>query len=106
MSGESVVNKRKILLWSLLGLLPVLLMLAQECVHAYSSAVRDNLLKSRDALLDQQAQLERTDSALAGKIKDMQNQRATINMYLKDIDRSLRDLDIALQNQDYAQRRR
>lgn len=96
----------KRLTFTLLLTLSLAVFIAVACVNAYTSAVRDNLMKSRDALLDQQAQLERTDSALAGKIRDMQNQRATINMYLKDIDRSIRDLDMALQNQDYAARRR
>lgn len=71
---------------------------------AYTSAARTNLLKSLEALRDQRSQLERVDGELDAKIRDLQKQQSTIDIYLRDIDRSIKEIERTLNAQDSAVR--
>jgi uncharacterized protein HemX len=63
---------------------------------AYSNQIQNNLLKSRDLLLDQRNSLNRAYTDTGNKIAELQRLQNTIRNYLQDNDRSLRDVDYAL----------
>ena len=65
---------------------------ASSLTPAYSS-----LQRSRDALLDQRRYLQSEADRLAAKIADLQRQQDTVNSYLRDNDRALRDVESAMQ---------
>lgn len=65
-------------------------------VHAYSTDVRNNLNKTRDALLDQRTHLQERYDAISRRIAELNQQLDVINSYLKDTDRNIRDVDDAL----------
>jgi len=67
---------------------------------AYNSAARNSLLRSRDQVADQRAQLERAYRDVDRKMQELQQQKMTLYRYLQDCDRSIRDLDHALSAQD------
>lgn len=71
---------------------------------SYSSGARDSLLKSRDQVADQRAQLQSAYSDIDRKIDELQKQKFNIGQYLQDCDRTLRDIDKALSAQDAAYR--
>lgn len=71
---------------------------------AYSSAARNSLLRSRDQVLDQKAQLERAYTDIDRKIAELQQQKYNAGRYIQDCDRSLRDIDRALNAQESAAR--
>jgi len=71
---------------------------------AYSSSARNSLLRSRDQVADQQAQLTRAYNDLDRKIQELQQQKWNLNRYLQDCDRTLREIDRALSAQDSAYR--
>jgi hypothetical protein len=73
---------------------------------AYNSDARNSLLRSRDEVLYQRAQLERAYSDIDKKIAQLQSQKYAIGRYLTDCDKTLRDLDHALVAQDSAYRGR
>ena len=79
---------------------------AIEGAIAYSNPVRNNMLKSRDGLLDQRSKLEQTYNALGTQIAQMQRQRTTVYSYLRDVDGAIRDVDRALSSQDSSYRGR
>jgi multidrug efflux pump subunit AcrA (membrane-fusion protein) len=73
-------------------------------VLAYNSAARNSLLKSRDQVADQRAQLERAYSDVDRTIDQLQEKKFAIGRYLQDCDRSIKELDRALSAQDAAVR--
>lgn len=83
-----------------------LLLLGAAGAWAYSSGARNSLLKSRDQVADQRYKLERASSEIAGKIQDLQRQKYSIDQYLVDCDRTLKEIDRTLAAQDAAYRGR
>lgn len=64
--------------------------------HAYSTEVRNNLNRTRDALLDQRKNLQERYDAISQRINDLNRQLDVVNSYLRDTDRNIRDVDDAL----------
>lgn len=58
--------------------------------------VYNSLAKSRDALLDQRRYLTGEADRLAEKINALQTQMDTVNGYIRDNDRALRDVENAM----------
>ena len=90
----------------LAGVLSVVLIsvMLGGAVLAYSSGARNSLLKSRDQVADQRAQLERAYGEIDRSIQELQQKKSVINRYLRDCDRSISDIDRALNAQDSAVR--
>ena len=65
-------------------------------VLAYSTQVVGNLQRTRDALLDQRTHLRSTADRIKLKINDLQKQLDVVNGYLADTERSLKDVEDAL----------
>jgi septal ring factor EnvC (AmiA/AmiB activator) len=65
-------------------------------VHAYSSEIRNNLNKTRDALLDQRSHLQQRADQLTLSIQELNRQLDVVNSYLRDTDRNIRDVEDAL----------
>ena len=65
-------------------------------VRAYDAATINNLNRSRDALLDQRNYLQQQADVVNKKIDSLQKQLDVINSYLRDNDRALRDVEVAL----------
>ncbi len=72
--------------------------------YAYTSSARNSLLKSRDQVADQRAKLERAYSEIDQKIAQLQDQKYSINRYLQDCDRTIREIDKTLSAQDQTYR--
>lgn len=58
--------------------------------------VYNSLAKSRDALLDQRRYLQGEADRLAEKINALQTQMDTVNGYIRDNDRALKDVENAM----------
>lgn len=82
------------------------LILGAAAVWAYTSSARNSLLKSRDQVADQQFQLKKASDEISGKINELQKQKYNIDRYIADCDRTLREIDRALNVQDDAYRGR
>lgn len=76
--------------------------LVAGAVFAYNSDARNSLLRTRDQVADQRAQLERAYSQLDQQIDQLQQKKTAVYHYLQDCDRSIKDLDRALNAQDAA----
>ncbi len=63
---------------------------------AANSQVYGSLQRSRDALLDQRSYLQGEANRLAVRISALQTQLDTVNSYLRDNDRALRDVETAM----------
>ena len=63
---------------------------------AANSQVYGSLQRSRDALLDQRNYLQGEANRLAVRISALQTQLDTVNGYLRDNDRALRDVETAM----------
>ncbi len=63
---------------------------------AANSQVYGSLQRSRDALLDQRNYLQGEANRLAVRISALQTQLDTVNSYLRDNDRALRDVETAM----------
>ncbi|MBP9093431.1 hypothetical protein KBI23_20595 [bacterium] len=63
---------------------------------AANSQVYGSLQRSRDALLDQRNYLQGEANRLAVRIAALQTQLDTVNSYLRDNDRALRDVETAM----------
>lgn len=63
---------------------------------AYQSEVNKNLLRTRDALLDQRAHLEQARDGIGRKIDELSRQLDIVNSYLRDTDKAIRDVDAAM----------
>lgn len=63
---------------------------------ASALGVVDNLKKTRDALLDQKAQLSAKADLVYRKIKDSQREYDLLQAAITDTDRSIKDIDDAL----------
>lgn len=63
---------------------------------AANSQVYASLQRSRDALLDQRNYLQGEANRLAVRISALQTQLDTVNSYLRDNDRALRDVETAM----------
>jgi len=64
--------------------------------HAYSSDVRNNLNKTRDALLDQRQHLQERADSINQRLAELNRSLDVVNSYLRDTDRNIRDIDDAL----------
>lgn len=80
--------------------------IATVAAIAYTSGARDSLLRSRDQVADQRTQLIRAYNEIDKQIANLQNQKYSINRYLTDCDRNLREIDRMLSAQDDAYRGR
>ncbi len=89
--------------WTAISIAAMLAVLG-GVVLAYNSAARNSLLKSRDQVADQRAQLERAYRDVDRSIAELQQRKYTIGRYLQDCDRSIKELDRALSAQDAAVR--
>jgi hypothetical protein len=67
-----------------------------EKSSGYDPYVVENLQKSRDALLSQRAELERTRNEYLQQIDRLQLKVARIDQYLRQVDGSVKDVDDAL----------
>lgn len=66
------------------------------CAPGYDRYLLDNLNRSRDALLSQQAELKRASNEVKDQI-DKLNQRLTrIDQYLRQVDIALNDVEAAM----------
>lgn len=63
---------------------------------AANSQVYNSLARSRDALLDQRQYLQGEADRLGQRIAALQSQLDTVNGYLRDNDRALRDVETAM----------
>lgn len=63
---------------------------------ASALGVVDNLKKTRDALLDQKAQLSAKADVVYRRIKDNQREYDLLQAAITDTDRSIKDIDDAL----------
>ncbi|CAN5491379.1 hypothetical protein BH11CYA1_BH11CYA1_41720 [soil metagenome] len=72
--------------------------LVVACVSsmAANSQVYGSLQRSRDALLDQRTYLQGEANRLGVRISALQTQLDTVNGYLRDNDRALRDVETAM----------
>ncbi len=75
------------------------LTIATKPVGAYDSATDDNLRRSRDALLDQEAHLKDQANRIAQDIDNLQRQLASVNDYLRDTEHALDDVDRSLRSE-------
>lgn len=73
---------------------------AMPGVSARDQRVYDNLMRSRDALVNQRAYLQKGMDDINGQIHDLQEKSNRINDYLKQVDQALHDVDIALRQVD------
>jgi septal ring factor EnvC (AmiA/AmiB activator) len=78
------------------------LVLGGAAVLAYSSGVRNSLLRSRDQVADQRFHLEKAYSEIDKKIDGLQRQKQEIGRYLQDCDRTIREIDRSLTAHDAA----
>lgn len=62
----------------------------------YDAYVYENLSRSRDALLSQRAELERTRNDVSSQIDRLQQKMARIDQYLRQVDGSIRDVEDAM----------
>lgn len=65
--------------------------------YAYDQQVYNNLMRSRDALTGQQAELQRAYDETQKQIDALNQKLSRIDAYLKQVNSSLRDVDTALQ---------
>ena len=65
-------------------------------VYAYQTDVNKNLLRTRDALLDQRSHLEQSADAVGKRIDELNRQLDIINSYLRDTDKAIRDVNAAM----------
>lgn len=82
--------------------IPALMLVGLISLHgqessAYDQMVYNNLLKSKDALVSQQTELQAAYDATQKQIDELNAKLGRIDSYLKQVNSSLRDVDIALQ---------
>ncbi|MBK9144173.1 MAG: hypothetical protein IPM23_16890 [Candidatus Melainabacteria bacterium] len=65
-------------------------------VRAYDQTVYNNLFKTRDALIDQRTHLEEKADEIKKKMAELDRQLDVVNSYLRDTDRSLRNIEDAI----------
>lgn len=63
---------------------------------AYDSGVYNNLMKTRDALLQQRDYLQKAYDDTSKQIDQLQQKLSRVNSYLNQNDKNLRDIDDAL----------
>lgn len=63
---------------------------------AYDSSVYNNLMRTRDALLQQRDYLRRSADETSKQLDQLQQKMGRINNYLDQNDKNLRDIDAAL----------
>ncbi len=76
----------------ILGVIPFF---SQES-SAYDQQVYNNLMKSRDALVSQQQELQQAYDATQKQIDGLNAKLTRIDAYLKQVNSSLKDVDTAL----------
>lgn len=75
------------------------LVLACVAGVAANTQVYNSLQRSRDALLDQRQYLQGEADRLTVRVNALQTQLDTVNGYLRDNDRALRDVETAMRQQ-------
>jgi hypothetical protein len=85
---------------SLLGLVAAVLLVGFNAGSSsgYDNYAYNNLLRSRDALVDQRAELERARTDVLGQIDKLNARVARIDSYLKQVDSSITDVNAALKS--------
>lgn len=83
-------------MFSLFVILAVNLVAIQQ-TSAYDQQVYNNLMKSRDALISQQAELQRAYDETQKQIDALNQRLVRIDSYLKQVNSSVKDVDTALQ---------
>lgn len=74
----------------------VLCFLNGQETSAYDQMVYNNLLKSKDALVSQKAELQQAYDATQKQIDELNAKLGRIDSYLKQVNSSIKDVDIAL----------
>ncbi|MBX9685867.1 MAG: hypothetical protein K2X27_04140 [Candidatus Obscuribacterales bacterium] len=77
-------------------LLLTLFQMSGQKSSAYDQQVYNNLLKSRDALASQQAELQKAYDETQKQIDALNGKLTRIDTYLKQVNSSLKDVDTAL----------
>jgi len=70
--------------------------LSMHKLFAQGSDLANNLFRSRDALITQKSELVGASDRIDKQMAELARQQDRIQNYLKDTDRALKDLDIAL----------
>lgn len=85
-------------LWFVFGALSAAfsMQFVSGAASAYDSAVYNNLMKTRDALLQQRDYLQKAYDDTQRQIDALQQKMTRINSYLDQNDKNLRDIDAAL----------
>jgi peptidoglycan hydrolase CwlO-like protein len=76
--------------------LAILLAYSGQKSMAYDISVYNNLMKSRDALTQQQAELQRAYDETQKQIDNLNQKLSRIDSYLKQVNSSIKDVDTAL----------
>jgi ABC-type transporter Mla subunit MlaD len=66
------------------------------CAPNYDSYLLDNLNRSRDALLSQQAELKRASNEVKEEIEKLNQRLTRIDQYLRQVDTALNDVEAAM----------
>lgn len=74
----------------------ILLGISGQNSMAYDVSVYNNLLKSRDALVQQQSELQRAYDETQKQIDSLNQKLGRIDAYLKQVNSSIKDVDTAL----------
>ena len=87
----------KVKLFAAIGTGAILAILLTTAGHAgVDPRVYNNLMKSRDALLNQQQYLQKALDALTQQAKDLDDKINSLRDYMNQNDQALRDVDRAL----------
>jgi septal ring factor EnvC (AmiA/AmiB activator) len=65
---------------------------------AQGSDLSGNLFRSRDALLKQRSELQDASNRIDQQLAELSRQQDRIHEYLRDTDRALNDIDVALRS--------
>jgi hypothetical protein len=78
------------------SMVALLFIVGAEKSSGYDAFVYTNLQKSRDALLSQRAELERSRATVLAQIDQLQQKAARLDQYLRQVDGSIKDVDDAI----------
>ena len=67
---------------------------------AFDSQVYDNLMRSRQALLEQKDHLQDSADRIGQQIDNLNRQLDTVNAYLRDTDSAIKDVESTLARED------
>ena len=89
---------RQKLIWFAFGIIASLVMMQvwAGVASAYDPYVANNLKRSRDALLTQQADIQRAYNETARQVDVLQQRLSKLDAYLRQVDQALRDVNRAI----------